>query len=296
LSLQFTIPSGCTREQEPPETRKSPQILTAATHGELKSFFAARNYAWDSVNEGVPSFILETLPTDLSRISRISEKKEIFFLSLLPMVLLANEAIGSQRKLLESLIADSRAGKAVTEDDRQWAIDLAAEYGIEEDPLGNARTEILLLQRLDIIPPSLVLAQAATESGFGTSYVAQNRNNLFGEFSYAAEAGDSGGERKYRLRHFPNLYDSVRAYMKNLNTHSAYILFRIRRADQRRQGRPLVGSELAVGLTAYSVRGEAYIRDIQKMMRQNRLSLLASVNLRTDMPSPETIASDADIR
>ncbi len=296
LSLQLSISSGCTSEPMPTETRQSPEILAATSHRELKALFAARDYAWDSVGEGVPPFILETLPTDFSRISRISEKKEIFFLSLLPMVLLANEEIDNQRKLLESLIADSRAGKTVTADDRQWIIDLAAEYGIVGDPLGNVRSEILLLQRLDIIPlPSSWHKQRPNQDS-EPPMLPRIEIICSANFLTRRWRGTAAGSEYYRLRDFPTLYDSVQAYMKNLNTHPAYTLFRLRRADQRRQGRPLVGSELAVGLTAYSVRGEAYIHDIQRMMRQNRLSLLASVNLRTDTPAPEPDASNAAVR
>ncbi|MFA5516743.1 MAG: glucosaminidase domain-containing protein [Desulfuromonadales bacterium] len=289
--LKFSFPPMLALSLAPcPGFAENPSVetLTAASHRELSAFFATLDYNWESVTEGVPPIILQTLPSDLPEIRQPDEKKEIFFLTLLPMVLLANEEISRKRQDLEAIFAASDQGGLIAQEDRQRIATIGAEYAVEQDPLMDIEGRKRLLQRLDIIPPSLVLAQAANESGYGTSRFALLGNNLFGEWTFAAGTGivpiNRPDNQTYEVRRFPSLYASLKSYMKNLNTHWAYRSFREQRAQMRAAGIPLRGVDLASGIESYSIRGKDYVRDIRTIIRRNRLHLVSSATLR-DAPA-----------
>ncbi|OHB27569.1 MAG: hypothetical protein A2X84_12115 [Desulfuromonadaceae bacterium GWC2_58_13] len=219
----------------------------------------------------------------------MKKKKIVFFLSLLPVVLRVNEEIREQKNTLTDLLQQHDLGKTLTinEQSQLWAI--ASEYKVSGNPLEDPRARESLLSRVDTLPTSLVLAQAATESAYGSSRFARLGNNLFGEWTFIPGTGMVPNERPegeiYELRCFSSLYDSVTSYMKNLNTHPAYKPLRELRARMRAEGRPLQGVDLATGLTLYSSRGEEYVAQIQTVIRNNRLNRLASVIFRQNNPS-----------
>lgn len=286
---------GCPEQAvQVPERRPEPQppeAVSPADHGELKSFFAARGYDWDTLHHGIPPFFLESLPGDLDRIARVEEKKRVFFLSMLPMVLLANEEIDRKRRELTALLDRHDAGSPLSAEEDILIASLAREYGLKDDPLADEAARSALLRRVDTIPPSLALAQAATESAYGTSRFARLGNNLFGEWTFTPGTGLVPKERPpgatYEVRRFASLYDSVRSYMRNLNTHRAYRPFRLRRAELRTAGLVPAGIDLAAGLERYSTRGTAYIEDLRAIIRRNGLSLLATVALRPPPLPPQ---------
>jgi Bax protein len=165
----------------------------------------------------------------------------------------------------------------------------------------------MLLHRVDILPPSLVLAQAATESGWGTSRFAREGNNLFGQRTYRPGNGIVPANRPdgetHEVKRFGTLFESVRSYMRNLNTHLAYRELRDLRAQLRRSGRPLSGALLADGLNAYSTRSSDYITDVRAIIRANDLSRANQAFLRAATPDAhpafiptiaELLASRAD--
>ncbi len=277
----------------------SPETLTASSHRELKRFFASLDYNRESITEGVPPIVLESLPADLPRIRQSVDKKDIFFLSLLPLVLLANDEISRERQELEEILTAYDHGETVPQEDRSWIARLASRYRIEQDPLVDRVARQGLLHRLDIIPPSLVLAQAANESGYGTSRFALLGNNIFGEWTFIAGEGMIPAGRPasetYEVRRFPSLYASVQSYMKNLNTNQAYRAFREQRARLRNTGRPLRGIDLADGVEPYSIRGKDYVRDIRAIIRHNRLHLLSTATLRGVPLSASERAGDAGL-
>jgi Bax protein len=262
--------------------------ISPTTHEELYTLFDAENYTWQTLTEGVPPIVLTSLPEDLDRILQPNERKQIFFLSLLPLVLMANEEIAGQRQELISLLELFDAGIYLSAAQEERAETLATEYRVEGDPFREQLVREELLSRIDTLPPSMVLAQAATESGYGTSRFARMGNNLFGEWTFTPGTGIVPHNRprgsRHEVRRFPTLYDSVRSYMKNINTHRAYSDLRLRRAELRAEGLPLEGRELARGLMNYSVRRDAYVREIRSIIGRDRLSLLASVSLRRDDP------------
>lgn len=279
---------ACKRHQESPAADPVPQAISLApvSHRELDSYFSRQGYDWHTLNLGVPPIIVERFPGDFQELEAGDERKRLFFLSLLPMVLLVNDEISEQRATLIDLCKRYDRNEPLSPFEIRQVTTLAKGYKIDRDPLTDTQARSLLLNRLDILPPSLVLAQAATESGFGTSRFARLGNNLFGEMIFDGTEGivprhnPAEGAPPYKARAFPTLLDSLRAYVTNLNTHPAYQDLRIRRAELRARGKTIRGRELADGLLAYSERGNAYIRDIKSFIAVNRLSLLSEVTLR----------------
>jgi Bax protein len=276
---------GCTENRPDVSIRiPVPRIVSPTDHRALKKWMASQDYSWNTLDQGVPPFILKALPPDFDRIPRVEERKRIFFLSLLPTVLLINDEIRQEREELLNLLASYDSGEPLGEEDRVFLSSIEDEYGVAGDPLTNLESRDTLLRRLDIVPPSIVLAQAANESGYGTSRFARSGNNLFGEWTFTPGTGLVPRERPegetYEVRKFNSLYDAVKSYVKNINTHWAYRTLRDRRARMRAEGLPLKGTELAAELKMYSTRRDDYVKDIRSIIRQNRLSMLATVALR----------------
>lgn len=230
-------------------------------------------YELESVGLGraaVPRVFLASMPSDLDDVPEVAHKKAVFFKSVLPLVLQVNEdLLDDRRRILE--IADQRdAGRKVRAEDRLWLAMMSDRYETER---GDLKT---LLRRVDVIPPSLAMAQAAKESGWGTSRFAQQGNALFGQWTWSEEHGiepkDRDADKDHLVRQFDTLIESVRAYMRNLNTHRAYRELRSLRAGMRERGEPLDGRKLAVGLKSYSELGMEYVQRIRTMISYNRLS------------------------
>jgi uncharacterized FlgJ-related protein len=158
------------------------------------------------------------------------------------------------------------------------ADDLVDELQARGTPLSRASVYnalAALLQRVDTLPVSLVLAQAAIESGWGTSRFAREGNNLFGQWCFDPGCGLVPAARRTGARHevaaYASVNDSIDAYLLNINTHSAYRDLRELRARARAEGREPTGLELATGLRSYSERGELYVQDVRSIIRGNGL-------------------------
>jgi Bax protein len=190
-------------------------------------------------------------------------RKDAFLRGMLPMVLAVNESLMEQRQTLLRLGACEEEGATLSPSARDWLAGMAERYGTEPTPRD-------LLERVDIVPPSLALAQSAIESGWGQSRFARGRNALFGERRAAAGATKSDPP-VMRLVDFERPVDAVISYAYNLNTHAAYAEFRRLRAAFRTLDRPLDPVRLAGALGRYSERGGAYIRDVREMMASNHL-------------------------
>lgn len=279
--------SGCQQSSPLPPAQPSTatvQVIDPADLESLHSFFKANGYAWETLDSGVPPFVVTRFPDDLDHRLRPEEKKRTFLLSLLPMVLMANQAITAERLEVEGLLARHDGQGLLTPAERQRLQDMADYYKLPGDPLADRRMRALLLHRIDILPPSLVLAQAAAESGWGTSRFAREGNNLFGQRTYRTGNGIVPANRPegetHEVKRFGSLFESVRSYMRNINTHSAYRELRELRAQMRRSDKPLSGAMLAAGLDAYSVRSNAYIDDVRAIIRANGLSRVNDTSLR----------------
>jgi len=237
--------------------------------------------AWQAGIREVPRVYLAEIPSRWrekgSKELPVVDKKRIFFRVLAPIVLRINELILEDRTRAESIARSLASGKEVPQADQQWLRELANRYGViasPDDPLDASRIEELL-RRVDIIPPSLALAQSASESGWGTSRFADEGNALFGQWSWSEGIKPSdqrkGEHGDHRVAAFASTGQSVLAYANNLNTHRAYEEFRRKRAGLREQGLPVRGKDLVGTLIHYSERGQAYVDDLVTIMRQNRL-------------------------
>ncbi len=268
------------------------QTITPETTAGLQAFFKALDYSWMQFENGAPPFILGRIPADINSTVSTVSKKHTFFMGLLPMILLANQEIKGEREELLQILKRHKT-RSTTTNDRERLEEVAKRYGLRGHPLTDHRARSRLLQRVDTIPPALVLAQAANESSWGTSRFAQLGNNLFGEWTFKpgtgiVPVGRPPGET-YEVRKFSSIYESIRSYMNNLNRHGAYRKLREIRKALRRSGQPTAGRALAEGLLKYSQRGEEYIREIQAMIRQNKLARADTAFLR--QPKIEILTS-----
>jgi Bax protein len=304
IGISLLIPLGAC--QEPPEKGDLPQHLIEqqadlqftvpevkpTSLGSLQKFYSDLDYSWQHLDAGVPPFILAQFPEDLSNEVHIKVKKHTFFMGLLPMVLLANKEIFQDRETLLEILERYEHEHILKNHDRARIRELTDRYNLRGDPLRDHRVRSRLLKRVDVIPPSLVLAQAANESAWGTSRFAREGNNLFGQWTFKPGTGIVPEDRPpgatYEVRKFTTLYDSVRSYMNNLNTHGAYLELREIRSTLRRKGSSLTGIALAKGLRHYSIREQEYIDEIDEMIRQNRLGRVNDVPLR--IPATDILA------
>jgi Bax protein len=220
----------------------------------------------------LPNVSVASLPTDL-QILPVARKKGAFFRSLLPLVVFHNDVIAARRRRLEQL----RMGISSGSEDSLFLAGMCRYYRLEGQEMNLATpgdTLAALLERVDQIPPSLVLAQAAIESGWGGSRFSKKGNNLFGQRVWATAEGMAPmevEESKFRLAVFPTIGASIRSYIRNLNSHFAYTEFRRLRRDMREGGRALDSRVLATGLRRYSTRGQEYVDDLLGFINYNDL-------------------------
>jgi Bax protein len=218
-------------------------------------------YRLEAVASGqadVPPLFLPNVPGDIDDLPDIEGKKAVFLRVMLPLVLAVDEEIAADRSRLLDIMNRKANRLHVAASDQAWLTDLAQRYEVED---GNLRK---LLSRVDIVPPSLALAQSAEESGWGTSKLVRRSRNLFGH-TVEVSADGSG------MRNFTTLYEAVRAYVHNLNTHRAYDGLRRVRAQARAEGARPDGHTLAAALSTYSERGDAYVQTIRVLIRRNEL-------------------------
>ncbi|WP_303290663.1 glucosaminidase domain-containing protein [Marinobacter sp. SS5-14b] len=217
----------------------------------------------------LPAWANAPLP-DFSGIRDTTERKVAFFSFLYPRIVLANSRILLEREYLDSLEAKSElSGKEL-----KWLLEQADRLRVDAANGSDAQLA-LLKKRLDVIPPSLILAQAANESAWGTSRFATQGNNLFGQWCFSKGCGLVPLSRvdgaSHEVAKFSSPYYSVRSYIQNLNRHPTYQKVREIRHQDRLAERPLSGIDMAEGLLGYSERGEDYIEEIRAMIRYNNL-------------------------
>jgi Bax protein len=214
---------------------------------------------------------------DFREIADVSERKEAFFTFLEPFVEAADAEIQEQRVRLLKIEGRVGDGHLNRRDDR-WIRGMAADYGVEIDPEAAVDPSHVaeLLRRVDIIPPSLALAQAALESGWGTSRFAQKGNNLFGIWCYTPGCGIVPQQRPagatYEVTKYSSPRESFEDYIRNLNSNRSYQALWELRETLRAAGRPVTGLGLVDGLYRYSEEGWAYVGKVQSVIQSNNLS------------------------
>ena len=223
-----------------------------------------------------PGVIFHRSLPDFEKIHDISERKAAFFEFLSPYIHAANREILRDRSHLRAIEKRFQLGP-LNRRDRHWILDTAEAFGMELDPEADLSMEQLeeLRLRLDIIPPSLALAQAALESGWGTSRYAQQGNNLFGIWCYEPGCGIIPRRRPagatYEVASYRSPRNSFLDYIWNLNSNTAYRQLWLLRQNLRQNGDPIEGVVLADGLMRYSEEGSTYIRKIKGVIQSNGL-------------------------
>jgi Bax protein len=211
----------------------------------------------------------QTAP-DFKSISDITQRKKSFFTYLLPSIHKQNRSLEQQRQQLLTTQKDMKQKKPV---DMAKLASLSKYYKVKKTDPQSMLSE--LLNKVDEIPTSLVLAQAANESAWGTSRFATQANNYFGQWCFTKGCGLVPNQRKQEAKHevkaFDSADDSVAGYFYNINSNHNYQTLRDIRADLRRDQKALDGVAMAEGLMRYSSRGEHYIKELQSMITYNRL-------------------------
>ena len=220
----------------------------------------------------VKPIYLTKLPRDLKTLGDTKKKRELFIKIVLPLILDENEKITDDRKKLFKILGKNFN----TVGERIWLKRRFREYKIADQDLGK------LKMRMDIIPVSLALAQAANESGWGTSRFALEGNALFGQWTWSKKGispKNKDPNKSHRILQFQVLKASVRAYKNNLNTHNAYAEFREARARLRQEDKKITGLDLTKYLENYSAIGEKYVAIIENIIKINSLTDFDKANL-----------------
>jgi Bax protein len=243
--------------------------VKASAASELKATFAKHDFSWPPPSQ-IPPLAPAALPQDLASLPT-KQRKSLFLRLVLPLALAENRHIRRQRLFLQRYFAGELTDKSAP----ARAQSLADDYDIDGD-LDDQAVQTRLLRRVDELPPVLVLAQAAIESGWGTSRFAQQGNNLFGRWTYDESQGmipeRRHPDKTHAVKVYPNLRASVRDYLETVNTNDAYKSLRELRAKMRRLSGHLDPLRLSDELTSYSERGEAYVEDVKLIINSNHLA------------------------
>ena len=245
--------------------------LSAST---IKQIFKETNYNLKNVRKDkiVKPVNLELLPNEMKMIESTEERKSLFIQIVLPLILEENNQIKFDRKKLFAILNRNSNSKS----EKKWLNMKFKQYGIKNKDL------LTLKIRMDEVPASLAIAQAAKETGWGTSRFALEGNALFGQWTFSGEgikpkAIDS--DKSHKVMKFQVLQASVRAYFRNLNTHSSYRKFRKFRADARDNDEILDSLMLADYLDQYAATGLEYTKILKKIIKQNSLQDFDDVKL-----------------
>jgi Bax protein len=230
------------------------------------NLFSDLEYTLEQVRNGqqVKPVYFTKLPKDLKTLGNTEKKKELFIQIVLPLILAENEKILEDREKLFKIL--EKSFNSIGE--RVWLKRRFKEYKIDDSDLAELKT------RMDIIPVSLAIAQAAIESGWGTSRFALEGNALFGQWTWGKkgiEPKQKDSNKKFKILNFQILRASVRAYKNNLNTNNGYKEFREARALLRQNDEKITGLKLAKYLYRYAATGKKYTASLEKSIKMNSL-------------------------
>ena len=237
--------------------------LSAAT---IEQLFKDTNYTLKDVrkNKFVKPINLDLLPNEMKMIENIKQKKNLFIQIVLPLILKENTQIRLDRKKLFVILNKSNNSEA----EKKWLNMKFKQYGVKSKDLFTLKI------RMDEVPISLAIAQAAKETGWGTSRFALEGNALFGQWTFSGEGLKPlaiDGDKTHKVMKFQILQASIRAYQRNLNTHSSYKKFRKLRALARENNEKLDSLILADSLDKYAATGKEYTEILKKIIKQNAL-------------------------
>ncbi len=219
----------------------------------------------------LPSTVLaEPKTPDFSKYKDVKQKKSAFFEFMLPHIQKSNAEIKKTRDFLQAL------SRSELSKQKPRLIALAKKYRVSHQDKTLAEVKRALLKKVDVIPPSLALAQAANESAWGTSRFAKKASNFYGQWCFTKGCGlvpsQRGSGKGHEVRKFDSAYASVQGYIHNLNTQPAYAQLREIRYNKRLKKQRVKGLDLVVGLLRYSERKHEYVKELSSMIRFNKLS------------------------
>ena len=275
VNLTFLFEDIITFDGQPTDSVR----LSATTIEEL---FKSTNYSLKDVrkNKLVKPISLTLLPKEIKKIENIKKRKDFFIKIILPLVIKENNNIRLDRKKLFSILNKSKN----TKNEKLWLNSKFKQYGIVNKDLSTLKV------RMDEVPASMAIAQAAKETGWGTSRFAQEGNALFGQWTWSGEGikpSEANDGSTHKVMKFRILQASVRAYQRNLNTHSSYKDFRSTRAELRDKGKKLDSIVLTEHLDKYAETGKEYVRVLQQIIEQNNL---------TDFDDAKLLPSSIDLQ
>ena len=249
----------------------------------LHQLFKDTDYDLDDIriNKITKPVEIGKLPYELKEI-KVKQRKELFIKIVLPLILEENNKIILDRKKLFAILNKNNN----SDSDNQWLNKKFKQYGISKKDI------LTLKRRMDVIPVSIAIAQAAKETGWGTSRFALEGNALFGQWTYSDKgikpaAADVG--TKHKVMMFNVLKSSVRAYSRNLNTHKSYKEMRYARAIQRDNMGKLDSLELVDYLYNYAQTGKGYTVILKKIIVQNSLTDFDDAKLLPDSEAAKNL-------
>ncbi len=265
------------------EENNSEINLVRYTTSEIDSLFKEVNYNLKDVRDTklVKPIDIGLLPNEIKNIGSTKKRKDMFIKIVLPLIVKENNKIRVDRKRLFTILNKN----SNTDIEKKWLEKKYKQYGVRRNDLSTLKV------RMDEIPVSLAIAQAAKETGWGTSRFALKGNALFGQWTWSGEGlkpknADEGKDHK--VMKFHSLQLSVRAYLRNLNTHSTYRNLRKARTELRNQNKSLDSLILSKYLDKYAETGNQYIEVLQKIIKQNKLKDFDEARL---LPSSKDLES-----
>ncbi|MBA1340405.1 MAG: Bax protein [Pelagibacterales bacterium] len=223
-------------------------------------------------NKKIKPIYLTQLPRDLKDIESVKVKKDIFIKIILPLIVAENDNILKDRRIFFKILNKSNNSMG----EKIWLNRKFKEYKIKDKDTSE------LKKRMDVIPVSIAVAQAAKESGWGTSRFALEGNAMFGQWTWGGEGIvplDKNKSQSHKILKFPILRASVKAYKNNLNTHNGYKEFRTKRSELRNNNKPIKGLDLIHLLDRYAETGAEYTLVLEKIINQNSLAEFDDISL-----------------
>lgn len=281
FSILFTLIYLPTSNLSKPIVKPTPKASTYLNFEStqtLLTYFQNLGYLWPIKNShSIPNFTLRSIPKDIGKIKDRLTRKTLFLRVMIPIIIAEQHQIRHKRKSLTLFLHSANLNPKFESRIKQ----LFKEYKINQSlTLDQKKAE--LLSRYDELPLTLVLAQAAIESGWGTSRFAREGNSLFGEWTFDGSGIIPTGReqgKSHRIKSFPSIQKSISSYIKNINRNNAYKELRQTRKKMRMNKQPLNARELANNLNRYSQKGQKYVTSILNILNSKAFKQIEILNL-----------------